>query len=261
VLEIHDSIQFLLPRSRELLFPVLAQVQTYVEGFPLKMKHHDTQSQIPKTFHLHFGLDWPAAERDFFAQVGLEFRQEPEELAYPDALIDLREERLQLFQRPGRRHVADVCGILAGSTGTVLPHLRLIKARYRGSWGKLGNFPTPFPTVPLTPTELIALRDGQLGGIVAYQSWESYLAAPMSLPVIEILPRERPRQWLSKWINPYYRLVEEGRAQALLVQLQQAFDNLGEAIQCSQVAAAPSGSHARTAPMRSDVGSVSSLSQ
>jgi hypothetical protein len=65
------------------------------------------------------------------------------------------------------------------------------------------------------------------GIFVGHQSWQTYAAAAMGLPVVEILPKDRAVNWLSKFCNPLYRVIEEGH----LDRMPDTLKNLRDVLQ------------------------------
>ena len=57
---------------------------------------------------------------------------------------------------------------------------------------------------------LMRAVDGEWTGIIGVAGWETYMAVSMGLPVVELVPSDRPRRWMSKWGSKSYYAVGEG---------------------------------------------------
>lgn len=230
---ITDRVLFKMPRDRELLFPATAILQSFVNGFQDKMQANHPLPDTPTEYRLEFQVDIEAGEWEFFRRAGFLLNQWPETLdEEPDMIIDLTEERLAKFASLGK-HVTQVYGIMSGIGCPPLPILRQLKrTKEPGKWLNLD----------CARGEVLFDRlDGQLTGVIGYAGWETYLAASMGccwnhekaktfcdcLPVIEIIPKDRPVNWLSKFFNGHYRVCEEGKGN-VEKQIQQAIESIEE---------------------------------
>jgi hypothetical protein len=160
-------------------------------------------------------VDWA-----FFQRLGIELHQERARIAFPDSAIELDDKRLVSFYN-SEKHCSQACAAIAGVETPPYPFVHQIKTQeislawilddlsvegfvhqYVDNWincsgdAHFENFLTIDPRI-------------DRGCVIGRQSWKTYAAAAMGMPVIEILPKDRGVNWLSKWKNPLYRVVEE----------------------------------------------------
>lgn len=227
-----DQVLFKMPQDRELQFPAMAVLQAFVNSFQAKMKS-GVQPAPPPSYHLRYQVDMPKDDWLFFKTLGLSIVQQQEKIERPDLMLDFTEQRLELFKDSGK-HVCQIYGIMSGVACPPLPVIRKVAPKIDGEpkWALVryklrGGIATG-------GDELAAAKDAEWTGVIGYAGWETYLAASMGLPLIEILPRGRPRNWLSKWTSSVYRMVEE--TIGMEEDVDRAKENL-EAVLCSLVAA------------------------
>lgn len=204
-----DRVLFRMPRDRELQFPAMAVVQAFVRGFKEKMRVADV-SRGAATYELQWDLEMSANDFSFFVAAGATFGSIRTPNLVPDMVVDLSDERLEQYKDSGK-HACQICGIMSGVACMPVPSLRHVKPRLQNKvWGVVGekSIDTTYPLVPLTIDNLLEAEDGAYTGVVGHAGVGTYLAAAMGIAVIEILPLGRPRNWLTKWQNKGYRLID-----------------------------------------------------
>lgn len=228
-MEIIDRVLFRMPLDRELQFPAMGCLQQYVNGFDHKAKTAIPQTQVgaKPEFRLVYEVEMLEEHWAIFLRAGLDLKRQPERLdALPDAVIDLRDERILAFRDSGK-HASQACWILAGCATPAFPTIRRFDPPQGGPWGILGDLDCGdvWPCVRICADDLLNATMPRWMGIIARAGWETYLAASMALPVIEIVPAKRPRHWLSKFTNIAYRAVDEG-SEDILGQIREAARSL-----------------------------------
>ena len=225
---LRDRVLFQMPKDRELLFPAMAVFQHFVNSYESRMLASDGGQGYK--YLLSYDLDIAKEDWELFQQLDLELKQPREVLDNVDMVVDFTEERLALFKNSGK-HVCQACGVMAGvGTITPMPKIRQVQPKRDILVFKYVGVNSDLALDGITAKELVRLEDGKISGVVGCASWETYLAASMGLPVIELVPDDRPLTWLSKWSNPYYRVVQ---GENIVVQISSATMNLVEVLQCT----------------------------
>jgi hypothetical protein len=230
-----DKVLFLFPKDRELQFAAAAILQNYVNGFGEKMRVNNPvpNHKAAPVFELSYDVSIDPKDWQLLKSIGLKIKQEPVPMdSHPDAVIDLREERLEMF-KDSTKHVCQIMGIMCGILCPPLPEIRMVKPRSDVmEWGVLNPF-LPVPASHIDANVLLDVENDQLTGVIGNAGWETYLSASRGLPTIEVMPEGRARMWLSKWTNMAYRVVEPW-AGDLTDQIMQAKQDLEEMVkQCS----------------------------
>lgn len=206
---ITEHVRFLLPKDLELLFAAMAVVQNYVNTYPQKMANASPQHG---KFRLRYDMDISEEDWQLFRNAGLVLNTLPENLPleHVDAIFDLREERITQFQQSTNKHACQICGIVTGVSCPPMPMVRRVRPKLdKFEWRAFLDVADYCDEMRLVnPGMLLRLSSDEWTGIVGYASWGTYLAASMGLAVIEIQPAGRPRNWLSKWTNPFYRMIQ-----------------------------------------------------
>ena len=203
---IDDKVLFRLPKDRELQFPAMAVAQQYINTYDVRMAANDVSRGAVK-YQLHYDLDMSSEDRAFWKQVKLKLTKYPEPISEPDMIADMREERLVQFDATGK-HACQIFGVMCGIENKPKAIVREVKPKVdEARWCEIG-FESEFGYTPIDGKDLLTLPDYYWTGVVAHASWETYLVACMGLPVVEILPRNRSRSWLSKFFHNEYRMVE-----------------------------------------------------
>jgi hypothetical protein len=226
---VHEDILFRLPHSRELQFPAMSALQAYINCYQLKMKNNNVQPVLP-TFTFRYWAEIADDDWQFFLDLGIELHQNRQSISYPDAVIDLNEAKLGMFREANaNKHCAQICSAIAGVEAPPFPKVRQRKPDYKMTnvFSLLGQCDAFMVTRPISLGELATLPDGIIGCFIGYQGWETYMIAAQGLPVIEILRPGMNESWLSKWSNPFYRVVEENA----LAMIPQALENLRSVLQ------------------------------
>ena len=221
---VREDILFYMPRNREMQFPAMSAMQSYVNCYQGKMQANCVMREVPE-FRFRYWCDMSEEDWKFWQDAGIELNQLREPIGYPDAVISLHDWRIEAF-RNNEKHAAQICSAIVGVEGPPFPRIRKIKPDY--GMGRIWSLGGIGGGSLITCDDLLSAADGQVGCVIGYQSWETYLAAAMGLPVIEILTKSRSLNWLSKWMNPLYRLVEEDHIELI----DQALSNLREVLQC-----------------------------
>ncbi|MDE2099982.1 MAG: hypothetical protein KGL39_22200 [Patescibacteria group bacterium] len=206
--QILERILFIMPRDLELLFPAMAVLQSYVNGYAEKMKnpmHDPTRGQAE--WKLSYCLQMDGLSWKLFLDMGIELDQQPEIVdasvasAEWDAVFDLSDDRIESWEWAAS-HAAQVCGYMVGVTARAYPQVRQLVPKKDGEWFQTADFLPGYPK--LFERHVVDWFEG-VGGIIG-TGWVIYAAAAMGLPVIEIVPRGRSRNWLTKMRNPFYRM-------------------------------------------------------
>ena len=218
-----DRVRFLMPKDRELQFPAITIVQSYVNNFDAKWKAN-VYNNPRYRFELRYDVAIADEDWAFFRKAGLALPQDREPLNDVDAEFDLTEEKLAQFDKC-EKHVCQVYGALTGVGCPPLPEIRRVLPGKQ--WWVLGSY---------DGDDLLALKDDICAGFIGKAGWETYLAAAMGLPVIEYCIPGRPRNWLSKWTNPYYRVIDEAKGNVQL-QIESAVASIEQVLTAQKKAA------------------------
>lgn len=208
-MQVVDRVLFRMPLDRELQFPAMAVVQAFVRGFNDKMRVSDVSRGVA-TYDLAWDVSMPEEDFRFFLDAGAKFGNVRTRHLVPDMIVDLTDERLEQYKDSGK-HACQVCGIMSGVACMPVPSLRQVMPRLKNKvWGVVGAkaINTDYPLVPLTIEHLLEAEAESYTGVVGYAGVETYLAAAMGIAVVEVLPPGRPRNWLTKWQNKGYRLID-----------------------------------------------------
>lgn len=212
MIEVIDRVRFVMPRDLELQFPAMATVQAWVGVYQHKMAHNDT-SMGKATWKLEYQLDMPDEDLQFFRKAGLVLTQEPVQLqSQVDMLIDMSDENLLKFKEFDK-HALQACAILSGLPVTIapFPRLRFVKPSLKNVWMEVSGNCCNDPNGELFKYKferLLDIQDYEITGVYGLAGRWTFLAAAMGLAVIEILPRDRSRRWLSKYASGLYRSIE-----------------------------------------------------
>lgn len=223
---VDDAVLFILPKDEELFFAAASVLQKWVNGYDMRMEANDVSGGHTK-YKLLYGIDCDRYQWDVLIACGFELAQPPVTVTRPNMVIDMSDERV-LALRDSKLHACQICGVLAGEEAKPLPKLKQLEVNKSGEWLDLrDNFLASvvvldivrgvYPKLPL--------------GVVARASAASYLAASVGLPLIEVYPRDRPVEWLSKWQHKYYRMVIDG--ENVEQEIKQAKVSLMEHLLCS----------------------------
>jgi len=236
-MKVVDQILFKMPQDRELQFPAMSVLQAFVNGYNLKMKINDTSPNHDAEFELWYNTDLFEDDWRFFKAIGLKLDHEPQLLTQVDMMVDFSWERVKNYLTG--RHLCEIYGALVGVESRPIPDILRIKP----------CAPKPFHWMVLADAwefvqdmeqdaslrifgiyamqqHLLSLKDGECTGLIGHASWQTYLAASMGLPVIEIIPADRPITLLSKFTNRAYRVVVDCEFTKLRTMVQRAIYNL-----------------------------------
>lgn len=207
-----DRVVYVMPKDRELQFPAMAIVQTYVNTYDQKIQSNDL-SRGSAVYELMYDLVMPEEDWKFFLDAGTTLAKPRTRGLRADLYADMSDEKLLQFLHTGR-HAAQACRIISGVEALPYPHVRQVQFRYTDKkWALLGDLRNSllnvdYPLVPIAPQDLLQVQSDEFTGVVGFAGWGTYLAVSMGLPVVEIVADDRPRNWLSKWANKGYRVVD-----------------------------------------------------
>jgi len=212
-----------MPLSRELQFPAMAVLQTYVNEYDAKV-YFTGMRAMGINLNLEYSVIMPEEDWQLFQDIGLELKQQPvHSIAEADAEVDLTEDRLASYQWRTDQHVAQIYGQMIGVETKVLPKIRQLQPGQQ--WFTVdGEIAVGLGLPEIDGDTLVRAVDGQIGGIIGWASWVTYLACAQGLPVIEIKPSGRSPNYLSKWSHKQYRMIDGGSS--LMPQLQSALLDL-----------------------------------
>lgn len=212
---ITDRVVFFLPDDRELQWAAMAVVQAYVNRYDEHMARNN-QNASKFLFELEYHLIMPPADWAIFQRAGIELMHQPvEHIGTPDVWFDLRANRVASFEAAGK-HACQAYGAITGASANPMPAVRKVKPctsklMLGYAYGE-DIVVAEGKAYRMDLEDVCDLHDDQLTGVVGYASWRTYCAASMGLAVIEVLPKGRSRNWLSKFTNPlYYACTEDGR--------------------------------------------------
>jgi hypothetical protein len=224
-----DRMHCIMPRNRELQFAMMPVLQSFLQDFCQRMAL-GVAVREETMFELEYSLDLPSEDLEFFSLCGLVLPIAPNEtVSDPDIVLDFHDERLLVMKDSGK-NCSSYAGMLAGVSCSGIPVLRTVKPRLpsdQRNWGFLidsgpGGYRSTSGCQTIDPEvcmpskngycrisgeDLMRAGDGQYTGVVGRAGWETYLAISMGLPVIEVLPEGRHRNWLSKFHSPVYRCI------------------------------------------------------
>jgi hypothetical protein len=195
-----DRVVFRMPLDHECQFPAMAVLQHFVNGYEQRCKLSDV-SRGKLRYKLAYDVVMPRCDWEFFLHCGFKMpciMPEPVPVLEYDMLVDMSDEVIDQFRHSGK-HVAQVCIIMAG-VGACSPFPDIRQVRPRSS--------KPVWLRQKEMEALLEVRDNEVTGVVSEANRYTYLAASMGLAVVEIVPKGRPRTWLSKWGNPLYRAID-----------------------------------------------------
>src|SRR5581483_11334346 len=205
---------FKLPKDPEYLFAAVSVMQEFVNTYESRMSNplNDTSRgtaiwKLEYTFRTDADVPMQAL---YDAGLKLDLRPVKELTSTPDMVFDMSDERIDQFRSLGK-HVAQACGILCGVLTSPLPKVRIVRPARSGTW--------LYAYDEADVARILELKDNEVVGVIG-SGWPVYLAASMGLPVVEVVPFERPRSWLSKWANGGYRMVVSGSALPDNLQLE-----------------------------------------
>lgn len=216
-----EDILFLMPADRELQFPAMSALQRHVNDYMAKMANQFKFMLPDKNpdFKFRYAVNMSADDWDFFQLLGIELTQAPEEIGPPDVVVDMRDDKLLAFKVAGStKHAAQICSGLAGVEGLPFPKFRKCEMDWTMKTMLCGMpFFYPGATMVSEDEAVTMFKSGaQIGCYIGYQNWVSYMFAALGFPVIEILPTGKSETWLSKWMNPFYRVIEQGLEHRLM---------------------------------------------
>lgn len=242
-----EDILFIMPQDRELQFPAMGALQMYVNSYELKMQANCVVSPMPE-HRFRYAAIMPDEDWLAFLKLGIELKQQPEAIGFPDSVIELSDEKILSFYN-SEKHAAQACAAIAGVECPPYPQVKTPALGVASHWlmclddFHLTDVPDAWGVSMVTEDAVLELAEG--AGIttdvyIGRQSWRTYAVAAMGLPVIEILPRNRSVNWLSKFKNPLYRVIEEdhlNRLPGALSNIEQVLRYIREK-QCSSQAPA-----------------------
>jgi hypothetical protein len=211
-----EDILFVMPKDREMQFPAMAALQMYVNNYQVKMEANCVTPVMP-TYKFRYWAEMADEHWDLFKRIGIELNQDREPIGFPDSVIELTDDKLLSFYN-SEKHCSQVCAAIAGVEAPPYPLVRQVKCTCPDQLWVVDDsaFAIVLPDEVAFRWDGFAIGDPRPDGIVlGYQSWQTYAAAAMGLPVVEILEKNRAVNWISKWKNPLYRIVEADRLERL----------------------------------------------
>lgn len=205
-----EDVLFLMPRDRELQFPAMAALQMYVNNYKIKMEANTVSEKLPD-YRFRYWAEMSEEDWNFFRGLGIELKQQRTEIGYPDAVIELTEERLLSFYN-SEKHCAQACAAVCGVETPPFPLIKQATVIRAHMVWMYADFRRYIPDEKFTSLndDLFEIEDKDSPVIViGYRDWRTYTAAAQGLPVIEILKKEQSANWTSKWKSPLYRVCEE----------------------------------------------------
>lgn len=228
-----EDILFLMPRDKEMQFPAMAALQMYVNYYQFKMQCNCVLPEPPE-YQFRYKVEMDAEDWAFFQGLGIELKQDPvAEIGFPAQVIELTDDRLLHFQN-SEKHCAQICAAVTGVEAPPFPKVvKPVGVTEFCGWILTDGCLMWDAAVLHRPDWVLSLFaiDEWVGGsivlpdmpiMIGMQGRETYAACTLGLPVIEILPKRRSANWLSKWKHPLYRLVEEDQ----LDRIPDAIENL-----------------------------------
>lgn len=239
---IPDYVRFIMPKDRELQWAAMPIVQKWINNYQIRMEKGDVSGGRAQ-FQLTYDLEMADEDFEIFKRAGLVLKQEPEKFDVPpDMIVDYSDERLKRFENQGR-YVTQVCGIFCGEEAPSVPTVKKVHPGLGARWATLDEEWSTRDWYGwgmaelITAEDLLEAKDAQWMGVIGRASWQTYLAASMMLPVIEIIPATRNKKWLSKFYNIGYRVVvDDGDGEQLVDHIRQAIKSV-EVLLCSRAQA------------------------
>jgi hypothetical protein len=213
---ITEQALFKMPQDKELQFPAMAVLKSYVSTYKEKMAANDV-SQGTATYRLFYELEMAKEDYTFFRLAGIKLSDPPRRIEQPDMVFDLTEDRIHSMAGSGK-HACQIYGIITGVACPPWPQLRQLKLKTTGTcaWGVAEDSleltscmeQLADKVVPVDCNQLIMAEENKWTGIVGQASQLTYLACAMGIPTIEILPEGRDVGFLSKFGFKLYRVIE-----------------------------------------------------
>jgi hypothetical protein len=208
-----EDILFVMPKDREMQFPAMAANQVYVNSYRIKMEANCVTPIMP-TYKFRYQVEVADECWDLFRRLGIELNQDREQIGFPDSVIELTDEKLLSFYN-SEKHASQICAAIAGVEAPPYPKIRQVSCTRPECLWVAGDLDLRVSEIQFRWDDLGVGDLVPDGIVVGYQSWQTYAAAAMGLPVIEVLRKTRSVNWLSKFANPLYRAIEEGHLDRL----------------------------------------------
>jgi len=184
-------------------------------------------------FRMRYQVQMADEQWDFFQRLGVDLKQDREEIGFPDSVIEMTDEKL-LSLYDSQKHCFQACSAIAGVEARAFPKSRVVDCAHEfgGTLLLVGPdvhgllmdvqdvMPRDLSISSTRVDDLIALSEGKSSIpmtpiVIGYQSWHTYTASTLGLPVIEVLQKGRAVNWFSKWQNAAYRMIEYNRMDRL----------------------------------------------
>src|ERR1017187_3075915 len=158
---ITEQALFKMPKDRELQFPAMAVLQSYVNSYEEKMKANDVSYGTAK-FRLFYDVEMPEEDWQFFQRAGLKLNTNRVKLEHMDMVFDLTEDRVESMHSSGK-HVCQIFGVMTGVGCPAWPTLRTVhpKMERPRRWG-VCPYDTLAETVWKESDEVIAIDEEML---------------------------------------------------------------------------------------------------
>ena len=219
-----EDILFVMPKDREMQFPAMAALQMYVNNYKIKMEANCVTPTMP-VYKFRYWAEMSDEHWAFFQRIGIELNQDRDQIGFPDSVIEMTDEKLLSFYN-SEKHCSQVCAAICGVETPPYPLVRRVQCGVWSGWALALDAETFTATkhfgdhVSAVGVEELMEFSEHGAGIttdifIGTQSWMTYAAAAMGLPVVEILEKNRAVNWLSKFKNPLYRVVEADHLERL----------------------------------------------
>lgn len=230
-----DRVHFQFPKDKELMMAAFSLFQAFINRYDAKMAANDVSGGTAQ-YKLGYTVDIAPEDWDLLMQLGVRLEYQP--MKVPEGTIDMyvdwSDERLEQYKFLGK-HVTQACSVMSGEDAPPLPSINRYQCDLSGNgvWGVQKSEYLRW-WVPrgrlITLDELVTTPNGVWCGYLGYAGIETYVAAAKGMPVVEIIPADRPIKWLSKFTNSAYRVVVDNGDEER--QVLAAVSSIEELITC-----------------------------
>lgn len=194
-----DRVRFILPTDKEMMFPAVAAMQMFVNTHAERMRLADpTGGQY--SYILQYEV---VGDMSLFRRIDVHLAVQPSAIDNnPDMVVDMSDNVLLKLQYV-KRNCGQITGMLCGTPTHPVPLAKKVRPRTESFiWWDLDS--------NQLVNELLAdIKDDEISGVYGRASVYTFLAATLGLPVVEVIPADRPDTWLSKFTCTGYRLIRD----------------------------------------------------